>query len=296
MAQFLSASSDRAARFRELLSAPEPVLLPGCYDALGARLIEQAGFDAVYMTGFGAAASLLGRPDVGLLGLSEMADQARRIVSATSLPVIADADTGFGNPINAIRTVQMYEQAGAAGLHIEDQVLPKKCGHMEGKVVVSAGEFEAKIGAAVDARQSENFSIIARTDARAPHGLDDALSRARMARAAGADVLFVEALQDREELELVAKELSDIPLLFNWAEGGKTPPLTLDEITELGFAMVIMPISTLLAATRAMQEALAQIKVDGTPVTAVEKMPAFGEFTDLIGLPEISSLEQQYGG
>ena len=132
MAQFLSASSDRSARFRELLDAPEPVLLPGCYDALGARLIEQAGFDAVYMTGFGAAASLLGRPDVGLLGLSEMADQARRIASATSLPVIADADTGFGNPINAIRTVQMYEQAGVAGLHIEDQVLPKRCGHMEG--------------------------------------------------------------------------------------------------------------------------------------------------------------------
>ena len=295
MAQFLSASSDRAARFQELLAAPEPVLLPGCYDALGARLIEQAGFDAVYMTGFGAAASLLGRPDVGLLGLSEMADQARRIVSATSLPVIADADTGFGNPINAIRTVQMYEQAGVAGLHIEDQVLPKKCGHMEGKVVVSAGEFEAKIGAAVDARQNPNFSIIARTDARAPHGLDEALSRARMARAAGADVLFVEALQDQEELEFVAKELSDVPLLFNWAEGGKTPPLTIDQITELGFAMVIMPISTLLAATRAMQEALAQIKVDGTPVTAVEQMPAFGEFTDLIGLPEITSLEQQYG-
>ena len=166
---------------------------------------------------------------------------------------------------------------------------------MEGKVVVSAGEFEAKIGAAVDARQNPNFSIIARTDARAPHGLDEALSRARMARAAGADVLFVEALQDQEELEFVAKELSDVPLLFNWAEGGKTPPLTIDQITELGFAMVIMPISTLHAATRAMQEALAQIKVDGTPVTAVEQMPAFGEFTDLIGLPEITSLEQQYG-
>ena len=295
MAQFLSTATDRPARFRELLDAPEPALLPGCHDALGARLIEQAGFDAAYMTGFGAAASLLGRPDVGLLGLSEMADQARRIASATSLPVIADADTGFGNPINAFRTVQMYEQAGVAGLHIEDQILPKKCGHMEGKVVIPADDFEAKIGAASDARQNPNFTIIARTDARAPHGLDDALSRARMARAAGADVLFVEALQDRQELELVANELSDIPLLFNWAEGGKTPPLTIDEITELGFAMVIMPISTLLAATRAMQEALAQIKIDGTPVNAVESMPTFGEFTDLIGLPEITGLEQQYG-
>ncbi len=295
MVQFLGPTSDRSARFRELLDAPAPVLLPGCYDALGARLIEQAGFDAVYMTGFGAAASLLGRPDVGLLGLAEMADQARRIASATSLPVIADADTGFGNPINAIRTVQMYEQAGVSGLHIEDQVLPKKCGHMEGKIVIPAGEFEAKIGAAADARQNPNFTIIARTDARAPHGLDEALSRARMARDAGADVLFVEALENRDELELVAKELADVPLLFNWAEGGKTPPLTLDEITSLGFAMVIMPISTLLAATRAMQEALAQLKTDGTPVNAVEQMPAFGEFTDLIGLPEITNLEQRYG-
>jgi len=199
MADLLSKRSDPLARFRELLRQPEPVLLPGCYDALGARLIEQAGFDAVYMTGFGAAASLLGRPDVGLLGLSEMADQARRVAAATDLPVIADADTGYGNPINIIRTVQVYEQAGVAGLHLEDQVLPKRCGHMDGKVVVSASEFEAKIHAAVQARRNPDFTIIARTDARAPHGLEDALTRARAAQAAGADVLFVEALESLEE-------------------------------------------------------------------------------------------------
>lgn len=294
MADLLAPKPDRVARFRQLLDQPEPALLPGCYDALGARLIEQAGFDAAYMTGFGAAASLLGRPDVGLLGLGEMADQARRVVAATDLPVIADADTGYGNPINVIRTVQVYEQAGVAGLHIEDQVLPKRCGHMEGKVVVSVAEFEAKIGAAVQARQNPHFTIIARTDARAPHGLDDALARARSARAAGADVLFVEALENREELEIVATELRDVPLLFNWAEGGKTPPLTLPELTELGFAMVIMPISTLLVATQAMQQVLKQIRHDGTPVEAVKSMPAFSEFTELVGLGEVTELEDRF--
>ncbi|MEM9652084.1 MAG: oxaloacetate decarboxylase [Actinomycetota bacterium] len=287
---------DGPTRFRELLAQPGPVILPGCYDALGARLIQQAGFDAVYMTGFGASASLLGRPDVGLLGLSEMADHAARIVAATDLPVIADADTGYGNPINVIRTVQAYERAGVAGVHIEDQVLPKRCGHMEGKVVVPATEFEAKIRAAVEARRNPDFTIIARTDARAPHGMEDALARARAARAAGADVLFVEALQSTEELRTVTEELGDTPLLFNWAEGGKTPPLTRDEIADLGFAMIIMPISTLLVATRAMQEVLAKLKQDGSPAEAVKDMPAFGEFTDLIGLPEITELEQRFAG
>ena len=295
MADLLRSRPNGPARFRDLLNAGAgPVLLPGCYDALGARLIEQAGFDVVYMTGFGTAGSLLGRPDVGLLGLSEMVDNARRIVAATDLPVIADADTGYGNQINVIRTVQTYEQAGVAGIHLEDQVLPKKCGHMEGKVVVPEAEFVGKIEAAVAARQDPNFTIIARTDARAPHDVETALGRARRAHDAGADVLFVEALQNHEELVYVAESLKGIPLVFNWAEGGKTPPLTYDQIAELGFAAIIMPISTLLAATKAMQEVLAQIKIDKTPVKAVEAMPSFSEFTDTIGLPEIVDLEQRF--
>lgn len=297
MADLLRHRPDGPARFRELMAAADgPLLLPGCYDALGARLIEQAGFDVVYMTGFGTAASLLGRPDVGLLGLTEMADNARRIVAATDLPVIADADTGYGNQINAIRTVQVYEQAGVAGIHIEDQQLPKKCGHMEGKIVVPRDEFVAKIAAAVHARQNPDFTIIARTDARAPHGLDEALDRAREAHQAGADVLFVEALQSPEELATVAAELKGLPLVFNWAEGGKTPPLTYDEIHELGFAMIIMPLSTLLVATRAMQQVLQQIRSDGSPANAVASMPAFDEFTNTIGLPEILDLEQKFAG
>ncbi len=269
-------------------------MLPGCYDALGARLIEQAGHDAVYMTGFGTTASLLGRPDVGLLGLTEMVDNARRIVAATDLPVLADADTGYGNQINVIRTVQEYERAGVAGIHIEDQMLPKKCGHMENKTVVEPDEMIAKVRAAADARVDPDFVLIARTDARAPHGLEEAIERARGCLDAGADVLFVEALQGRDELEEVAKEFAGVPLLFNWAEGGKTPPLTYDEIAELGFALIIMPIGTLLAATAAMRSFLELLKTDGTPADFVDKLMEFGEFTDLIGLPEITDLEKRF--
>ena len=291
MADLLRPANDGPAALRALLAGPDPVLLPGCYDALGARLIEQAGFDVVYMTGFGTAASLLGRPDVGLLGMSEMVDNARRIGNAVDLPVVADADTGYGNPINVVRTVQEYEQAGVAGLHIEDQVLPKKCGHMEHKQVVPTEEMEAKIAAAVSARRNPELVLIARTDARAPNGFDDALDRAHRFAAAGADVLFVEALTGEAEIERVASELAGIPLVFNWAEGGKTPPLGYERLRELGFKLVIMPISTLLAATKAMQAVLASIKAAGTPVDALPELPSFGAFTDLIGLPEIERLE-----
>ncbi|MEZ5229002.1 MAG: oxaloacetate decarboxylase [Acidimicrobiales bacterium] len=294
MGDLLGSRSRGPRRLRELLAQPAPLLLPGCYDALGARLIEQAGFDAAYMTGFGTSAGLLGRPDVGLLGLAEMVDNARRITQATSLPVFADADTGYGNPINVIRTVREYEQAGVAGIHIEDQVMPKKCGHMENKSVVPQGEMVAKIEAAVAARHDDDFVIIARTDARAPLGLDAAIERAIACRAAGADVLFVEALQGTDEMEQVAAALPGVPLLFNWVEGGKTPPLELDDIAALGFAAVIMPISTLFAATKAMVDVLADIRDRGTPVGALGRMPTFAEFTDLIGLPEITELEQRF--
>lgn len=294
MADLLRSRPDGPAALRRLLAGPDPILLPGCYDALGARLIEQAGFDAVYMTGFGTAASLLGRPDIGLLGLSEMVDNARRIVAATDLPVVADADTGYGNPINVIRTVQTYEQAGVAALHLEDQVLPKRCGHMDGKVVVPTTEMEAKIRAAADARTNPDLVIIARTDARAPHDLDDALDRANRFAAAGADVLFVEALQGEDEIELVAKELAGIPLVFNWVEGGKTPPLSHDRLRELGYKLIIMPIGTLLAATQAMQAVLASIRQHGTPLAALDDLPDFADFTSVIGLQEITGLEADY--
>jgi len=291
-------STSGPAALRSLIGAAQadrrPVVLPGCYDALGARLVEQAGFDAAYMSGFGTAASLLGRPDIGLLGLAEMVDNVRRIVDAVDVPIVADADTGYGNEINVVRTVQQYERTGVAGLHIEDQVLPKKCGHMDGKQVVDADVMVAKVRAAAAARRDADLVLIARTDARAPLGLDEAIRRAHGCVEAGADVLFVEALQGGHEVERVAREFAGVPLLFNWVEGGKTPPLTYDEIAALGFAIIITPIGTLLSATAAMQRYLGALRQNGTPTPFVDEMMPFEEFTETIGLPEIIDLDTRF--
>jgi 2-methylisocitrate lyase-like PEP mutase family enzyme len=270
-------------------------LAPGAFDALSARLIEEAGFPAVYMTGFGASASVLGRPDVGLLTMREMVDHARQIAQAVStMPVIADADTGYGNPINVIRTVQEYELAGVAGIHLEDQAAPKKCGHMAGKEVIPAKDMAEKIRAAVDARRCPDFVIIARTDARAVEGLEQALDRARQYRDAGADMLFVEAPESVEEIRTIAKTFSDVPLVFNWAEGGKTPPLTYEDLRTLAYRLVIFPISTLLSATHAMRAVLQAIRASGSPNDVMNTLVPFHGFLDFIGLPEIRILEQCY--
>jgi carboxyvinyl-carboxyphosphonate phosphorylmutase len=297
VAELLRTATAPRARLRELLSAGAPLVAPGAYDALSARLVEQAGFDAVYMTGFGTAASLLGRPDVGLVTGTEMVDNARRIVAAVDLPVVADADTGYGNAVNVVRTVQLYEQAGVAGIQLEDQVMPKKCGHMNGKALIGTDEMVGKLRAAVEARSDPDLVVIARTDAVAVEGLDAAIERGRAFAAAGADVLFVEAPTSEEDIARVARELSGVaPLLFNWAEGGRTPPLPLERIAELGFSMVIYPIGTLLAATAGMRSVLETLKKEGTPVSALSGLPSFDEFTELIGLPEIERLEQRFTG
>ena len=297
MADLLSTGRAPRARLRELLSAGPPLVAPGAYDALSARLIEHAGFDVVYMTGFGTTASLIGRPDVGLLSGAEMVDNARRIVAAVDVPVIADADTGYGNAINVVRTVKLYEQAGVAGIQLEDQVMPKKCGHMSGKALIGTDEMVGKLQAAVAARTDPDLVIIARTDAVAVEGLDEALSRARAFAEAGADVLFVEAPTSEEDIARVAKELSGVaPLVFNWAEGGRTPPLSLERIAELGFSLVIYPIGTLLAATAGMRALLSTLQADGTPTAALPGLPTFDEFTDLIGLPEVQRLERRFSG
>jgi carboxyvinyl-carboxyphosphonate phosphorylmutase len=283
------------ARLRELLAAPRPLVAPGAYDALSARLVEQAGFDAVYMTGFGTTASLIGRPDVGLLTGTEMVDNARRIVAAVDVPVIADADTGYGNALNVLRTVQLYEQAGVAAVQLEDQVMPKKCGHMSGKALVGADEMVGKIRAAVEARRDPDLLVIARTDAVAVLGLDEAIERARAFAGAGADLLFVEAPTSEDDIATVAGELRGVaPLVFNWAEGGRTPPLPLDRIAELGFSLVIFPIGTLLAATAGIRSLLRTLERDGIP--SLDGLPSFGEFTDLVGLPEVQALEQRFAG
>jgi 2-methylisocitrate lyase-like PEP mutase family enzyme len=294
MARLLSDRRSSGPGLRKLLGGEEMVLAPGCYDALGARLVEEAGFPAVYMTGFGSAAARLGRPDVGLMSLSEMVDNARRIAQAVDIPVIADADTGYGNPINVIRTVREYEAAGVSAIHIEDQVMPKKCGHIEGKQVIASDDMVAKVAAAVAARNSPDFLIIARTDARAVEGLPAALERARRYRDAGADVLFVEAPQSEQEIEAVGRELGDGALLFNYAEGGKTPPVPHDFLRAVGFKLVIFPISTLLAATAAMRAVLAQIKGDGTPINVLPSLLGFTDFLDFIGLPEIYEIDRRF--
>lgn len=284
-----------AGRLREMMAGTEPVLAPGAYDGLTARLIEQAGFEAVYMTGFGTSASLLGRPDIGLLSFSEMLDNARRIVQAVDVPVIADADDGYGNVINVIRTVKEYEAAGVAGIHIEDQMSPKKCGHLEGKALIEASQMVEKVRAAVEARSSDDFVIIGRTDARAVEGMDGALERARRYREAGADVLFVEAPQSEEEVAAVAEAFPDVPLLFNWLEGGKTPPLELERLKELGFRVILFPVSTLLEATRSIREMLNRIRAHGSPGAVVEdRLLLFEEFTDIIGLPRMQELEERF--
>jgi 2-methylisocitrate lyase-like PEP mutase family enzyme len=283
-----------AARLRELLGSGELIVAPGAFDPLAARLVEEAGFPAVYMTGFGTAAALLGRPDVGLLTMTEMAGNAGRIAGCVDIPVIADADTGYGNPLNVIRTVGAYEAAGVAAIHIEDQVAPKKCGHMDGKQVIGPAEMAQKVRAAAEARSRPEFVIIARTDARAVEGLAAALDRARRYRDAGADVLFIEALVSEAEAEQAASAFPDVPLLFNWAEGGKTPPVSLARLREMGYRIVIFPISTLLAATAAMREVLREIALAGTPAAALPGLPSFGEFTDFIGLPEVREAEQRY--
>jgi 2-methylisocitrate lyase-like PEP mutase family enzyme len=256
--------------------------------------VEEAGFPAVYMTGFGTSAALIGRPDVGLLTMTEMAGNAGRIAACVDIPVIADADTGYGNPLNVIRTVGAYEAAGVAGIHIEDQVAPKKCGHMEGKLVIPAEEMVQKVRAAVEARTQPDFVIIARTDARAPEGLERALQRGRMYRAAGADALFIEALTSEAEAIQAIEAFPGVPLLFNWAEGGKTPPISLERVKELGYRIVIFPIAALLAATGAMRRILREIAQAGTPAAAMSELPTFAEFVDFIGLPQVREAEQRY--
>jgi carboxyvinyl-carboxyphosphonate phosphorylmutase len=286
-------------RLRELLVGPDLIVAPGAYDALSARLIAQAGFPAVYMTGFGTAASVLGQPDVGLLTMSEMVSRAAAIAAvitsvAGDLPLIADADTGYGNPINVRRTIHEYERAGVAGLHIEDQVWPKKCGHMEGKQVIPMDEMVQKVRAAVDARQDPDFVIIARTDANAVHGLEDAIRRGKAYHEAGADVIFIEAPRSITELRSIAQAFHGVPLLFNWAESGKTPPLPLEEIRTLGFKLVIFPVSLLFAATYSMLGLLEVLKQGQTSASFASHMVTFSQFTDHIGLPDIQALEKRY--
>jgi 2-methylisocitrate lyase-like PEP mutase family enzyme len=280
-------------RLRQLLARPGVIMAPGVADALNAKLVVRHGFEAIYMTGAGTSAVRLGMPDVGLLTMSEMVDNAGRIADSSGLPLIADADNGYGGVLNVRRTIQAYERAGVAAVHIEDQVMPKRCGHLMGKQLVPATEMTAKIRAAVDARTDADFVVIARTDAVAVEGFDAALERAGRYREAGADVLFVEA-PNAEQLPQIAPRLK-APLLYNMATSGKTPFLGRDEIERLGFKLIIYPNWVMLAAIRAASQVLATLKETGTIAGVASEVPSFQEFFDLLGMPDVQALEASYG-
>ncbi|HEV7801111.1 MAG TPA: isocitrate lyase/PEP mutase family protein [Burkholderiales bacterium] len=282
-------------QLRNLLARPGCIVAPGVADALAARLVALEGFEAVYMTGFGTSLTRLGQPDVGLLTATEMVDNAGRIADASGLPVVADADTGYGNPINMRRTIRDYEKAGVAGVHIEDQTWPKRCGHLAGKRVIPTAEMVAKIKAACDVRTDSDFVIIARCDAIAMEGLDAALERGERYREAGADMLFIEAPVGKEAVERVAMHFKGVPLLYNMAASGKTPDLPADELGALGFKLAIYPNWIILAAIPAMQAMLRHLKKGGGISSMREKATTFKEFTEIAGLPEIMKLEEKYG-
>jgi methylisocitrate lyase len=266
-----SCAPTRAARLRAALR-DHTVVLPGAFNALAARAIEQAGFEAIYLSGGALANSLLGVPDIGLTTLSEATLHATRCAAVTTVPIISDADTGFGGADNAGRTVEEFERAGLSGLHLEDQEFPKRCGHLAGKKLVPTEEFCDKIRAAAAARRDPDFMIIARTDARGVTDYDDAVQRAQAYIAAGADAIFPEALQDREEFARFARDVSAVPLLANMTEFGRTPYLTVDEFAELGYRMVIFPVTLQRIAMKAVLDALAEIRTAGTQRALLDKM------------------------
>jgi 2-methylisocitrate lyase-like PEP mutase family enzyme len=274
----------RTARLRELVATRAPLGTPGAVDALTARIVEEAGFPLVYVTGAGVANAMLAAPDVGLVTLTEMAVRIRHVADAVSIPVIADADTGYGGVGNVRRTVRAYEDAGACGLHLEDQEMPKRCGHFEGKVIAPQREMLIRLQAALDARRDPNFLIIARTDARTIEGLDAALARARAYRDLGVDGIFVEAPQDVAELKRVGAELAGTLLVANMVEGGKTPLLPAAELGAMGYGLILYANATLRLAARAVQDGLRVLYDTGTTASILDRMLSWPERQRLVRL------------
>jgi len=277
----------------EMLKNGEFIMAPGAYDALTAKIIEREGFNAVYMTGFGTSAVVYGLPDRGLLTMTEMVQNASRIVNAIDIPLIADADTGYGTVINVDRTVKEYEKAGVAAIHIEDQVWPKRCGHMLGKEVIDTDEMVGKIETAVDARKSQDFLIIARTDALAVHGFDETIERANIYAESGADILFIEAPKTKKQVEKIPKVFNKTPLLLNF--GPRTPLFSVDELKEFGYNIAIYPGVCLVAAVLAYIEDIKLLKDSGRPREFKDVIQSFSELNEFLGIPYYSGLEKKYG-
>jgi len=280
-------------KLRKLLARDQILVAPGAHDVLTAKIIEKEGFEAVYMTGYGTSASLLGKPDVGLLTMTEMAQRAANIAEAVDIPVIADGDTGYGNAVNVMRTVREYEKAGVACIQLEDQLAPKKCGHMLGREIIPKEEMAGKIRAACDARRDPDFMIMARTDARTNYGIEEAIARGKAYEEAGADILFIESVESVEEMKRVTGSFN-VPVLANMLEHGRTPLLSAKELEAIGYDLVIFCVSSTYVTANAVTELMRTLKAEGTTKNFMDKMIPFEEFNKLIGLPEIRRIEQQY--
>ncbi len=279
--------------FKKLVLDDEILVLPGAYDALSAKIVEQAGFRAVTLGGYPASASLLAKPDVSLLTLTEMVNQARYIAESVDIPLFVDGDTGHGNVTNVARTVKLFENAGVAGLFIEDQVFPKRCGHMEGKQVIPTEEMIAKIKAAVDAKMDDDLMLMARTDSLAIYGIDEAIERGNRFAEAGADIIFIEAPPSVEDMRRVCREVK-APMAANMVEGGKTPILTAKELQDIGYSIATFPLSTLYAAAWGVREAMRELYTKGTTSGYMAKMVTFNEFNALVGLEKVRETESYY--
>lgn len=281
-------------KLRNRLSTGKIMILPGVFDALSARAAEKAGFDGLIMGGYAVAASHLGQPDVGYLSMTEMTEALRTITRAVEIPTIADGDTGYGNALSAQRTLREYELAGAAGILLEDQVWPKRCGHMAGKQVIEAQEHAKKLRAAADGKLNPDTLLIARTDSRSVLGLEAAIERGKLYMDSGADALFIEAPQNAQELETIAKAFPDTILIANMVEGGRTPNLTAQQLEDMGYSIVFYPCSLIYTVTKAMSEVLASLKEHGTTAHTLDNLMEFSSFNQFIGLNEYNELDKKY--
>jgi 2-methylisocitrate lyase-like PEP mutase family enzyme len=278
---------------KQLFKRDRLLVAPGCFDGLSARLVEEAGFEAAYLSG-GAVARSMGIPDIGLVTMSEVIERAAQVVAAVKIPIIADADTGYGNAVNLVRSVREFERTGVAAIHIEDQITPKRCGHLDGKEVIPLAEMEKKLQAALASRSDPDFLIIARTDARGVHGFDDAINRGRAFAKLGVDAVFVEAPQSEAELEEIPRALQDVPLLVNVFKGGKTPMLPVERLQQMGYRIAIYPSETQRAAIHAMRQALELLKREGTTEKMDDALTTFKERDKVVGLDEWQQLEKRY--
>jgi 2-methylisocitrate lyase-like PEP mutase family enzyme len=279
---------------RGLLAEPGAITCPGVYDGISARIADRLGFRALYLTGYGTVASSLGLPDAGLASYTEMLERVRMVAGAITAPLIADADTGYGGLLNVERTVRGYERAGAAALQLEDQASPKKCGHTEGRIVIPADEAARKIRVAAATRDTRDFLIVARTDARTTHGLDEALHRADLYLAAGADILFVESPESVEELRRIGERFAGAYLLANMVEGGRTPYLATQELATLGFKIGLYPTTGFLAAAAALQAGYAHLQTQGSASNAPVPLLPFAEMNELMGFPDVYAFQRRW--